>query len=40
MALFDRLFGKPSIADFAHQMIQAFREADDKTDLRIDASGN
>jgi hypothetical protein len=40
MALFDRLFGKPSIADFAQQMIEAFREAGDKTDLRFDASEN
>jgi hypothetical protein len=40
MGLFDRLFGKPSIADFAAQMIQAFREAGDKTDLRFDASEN
>ncbi len=40
MGLLDRLFGKPSIAEFAQQMIQAFREAGDKTDLRFDASGN
>jgi hypothetical protein len=40
MGLLDLLFGKASIADFAQQMIQAFREAGDRTDLRIDPSGN
>ena len=40
MGFLDRLFGKPSIADFAAQMIQAFREAGDKTDLRFDAAEN
>ncbi len=38
MGLLDRLLGKPTIADFAQQMIQAFREAGNKTDLRFDAS--
>jgi hypothetical protein len=38
MGLLDRLFGKPSIADFAAQMIQAFREAGDKADLRFEAA--
>jgi hypothetical protein len=40
MGLLDRLLGKPSIAEFAQQMIQAFREAGDKTDLRFDPSEN
>jgi hypothetical protein len=40
MGLLDRLFGKPSVADFAPEMIQAFREAGDTSDLRFDASGN
>jgi hypothetical protein len=40
MGLLDRLFGKPSVADFAARMIQAFREAGDKTDLRYDAARN
>ncbi|MGO9468104.1 MAG: hypothetical protein ACLQIB_45830 [Isosphaeraceae bacterium] len=40
MGLLDRLLGKPSVASFAAQMIQAFREAGDKTDLRFDASEN
>src|SRR6516165_3494689 len=40
MGLLDRLLGKPSIADFAAQMIQAFREAGDKTDLRFEAAEN
>jgi hypothetical protein len=40
MGLLNRLFGKPSIADFAAEMIQAFHEAGDKTDLRFDASEN
>jgi len=38
MGLLYRLFGKPSVASFAQQMIQAFREAGDKTDLRFEAS--
>jgi hypothetical protein len=38
MAPFDCFIGKPSVADFAQQMIQAFHEAGDKTDLRFDAS--
>ncbi len=33
MGLLDRLFGKPNIAEIVAQMIQAFREAGDKTDL-------
>jgi hypothetical protein len=37
MELINRLFGKPSIADFAAEMIQAFREAGDKTELGFDA---
>jgi hypothetical protein len=40
MGLLDRLFGKPSIADFAEQMIEAFRGAGDNTDLRFDAAEN
>jgi len=40
MGLLDRLFGKPRIAEFAALMIQAFREAGDRTDLRFDASEN
>jgi hypothetical protein len=40
MGLLNRLFGKPSIADFAQQMIQAFRASGDKSDLRFDASEN
>jgi len=40
MGLLDRLFGKPSVASFAEQMIQAFRQAGDKTDMRFDASEN
>jgi hypothetical protein len=40
MGLLDQLFGKPSVADFAAQMIQAFRKAGDKTDLRYDAARN
>jgi hypothetical protein len=40
MGLLNRLFGKPSIADFAAQMIEAFREAGDMTDLRFDAAEN
>jgi hypothetical protein len=40
VGLLDRLFGKPTIADFAAEMIKAFREAGDKTDLRFDASEN
>jgi hypothetical protein len=40
MGLLDRLFGKPSIVDFAHQMIQAFREAGDNSELRFDPSEN
>ncbi|MGO9919413.1 MAG: hypothetical protein ACLQIB_32530 [Isosphaeraceae bacterium] len=40
MGLLDRLFGKPSVANFAEPMIQAFHEAGDKTDLRFDASEN
>ncbi len=40
MGILDRLLGKPSIAEFAAQMIQAFREAGAKTDLRFDASEN
>ncbi len=40
MRILDRLFGKPSVAIFAEPMIQAFREAGDKTDLRFDASEN
>jgi hypothetical protein len=38
MGMLDRLFGIPSVADFAQQMIQAFREAGDVTDLRFDAA--
>jgi hypothetical protein len=40
MGLLDRLFGNPSVADFAAQLIQALREAGDKTDLRFDPSEN
>ncbi len=40
MGLLDRLFGKPSIAEVAAQMIQAFREAGDKRDPPFDASEN
>jgi hypothetical protein len=40
MGIIDRLFGKPSVAEFAHQMIQAFREAGDKADLHFDPSEN
>jgi len=40
MGLLDRLFGKPSVAEFAAQMMQAFREAGDKTDLRFGATEN
>jgi hypothetical protein len=40
MGLLHRLLGKPTIADFAAEMIQAFREAGDKSDLRFDAAGN
>ena len=40
MGIIDRLFGNPSVADFAAQLIQALREAGDKTDLRFDPSEN
>jgi hypothetical protein len=36
MGLLDRPLGKPSISTFAAQLIQAFREAGDKSDLRFD----
>jgi hypothetical protein len=40
MGLLDRLLGKPSVADFAAQMIQALHEVGDKTDRRFDAAEN
>jgi hypothetical protein len=38
--ILDRLLGKPSVAAFADEMIQAFREAGDVSDLRYDAAEN
>jgi hypothetical protein len=40
MGILDRLLAKPSVATFAQQMIQAFREAGDNNDLRFDAAEN
>jgi hypothetical protein len=37
MGILDRLLGKPSVATLAEQMIHAFRDAGDNTDLRFDA---
>jgi hypothetical protein len=38
MGFLDPLFGKPTVASFARQMTQAFRDAGDVTDLRFDAA--
>jgi hypothetical protein len=40
MGLLDRVFGKPSVATFAAEMIRAFREAGHTSDLRFDVSEN